>query len=61
MVKLHVLKEPRETFTVHKNILCHYSNFFETILRDTEELDVYSDAVATGIFINWLYTKTLVG
>lgn len=73
MVKLHVLKfregqylGTHKTFSVHKNFICHYSQFFENRLRTNSELKLKAVEVDTtddivGIFVNWLYTKALTG
>ncbi|KAK0112499.1 hypothetical protein ONS96_001735 [Cadophora gregata f. sp. sojae] len=55
------------TFQVHKNYLCHYSPYFRAALTgpfiessdQSVQLEDTSPSIF-GIFVNWLYTQTLI-
>ncbi|PVH71817.1 hypothetical protein DL98DRAFT_577183 [Cadophora sp. DSE1049] len=55
------------TFQLHKNYLCHYSPYFRAALTgpfiESEDQQVKLEETSPsvfGIFVNWLYTQTLV-
>ncbi len=69
IVTVNVSSTDNETkpFQVHKNYICHYSPYFEAAFNgrfiegETQVLDLDdTDPLVFGIFVNWLYTQTVV-
>jgi len=56
-----------ETFRVHKNYMCHYSPYFDRAFNgsfaeaESQELTLDDTTPEVfGIFVNWLYTQTII-
>lgn len=69
IVKIHVKFEEgsTETFKVHKNFICYYSPFFDAAFNgdfaegESQEMEFHEvDLQTFGMFVNWLYTQSIV-
>jgi hypothetical protein len=64
-VTIHAdVKPNKETFVVHKNLICHHSPFFKTafnsLIEEGRTQTMTLEDVEIGVFIllvNWLYTQ----
>jgi hypothetical protein len=64
-VTIHVdVKPNKETFIVHKNLICHHSPFFEAVFNSsmkegqTQTMTLEDvESGAFGLLVNWLYTQ----
>jgi hypothetical protein len=62
---IHVNVKPnKETFVVHKNLICHHSPFFEaefnSLMKEGRTQTMALEDVESGVFgllMNWLYTQ----
>jgi hypothetical protein len=56
-----------QTFTVHKNLICHHPSFFNAAFTDTGFIEGQTQSMAMedidseifGLLVHWLYTKEI--
>ena len=54
-----------ESFSIHKNFICHYSPYFNAAFNgsfiegETQSLDMEANPRVFSVFVNWIYSQKL--